>query len=236
MPFEQIAQGVAVRDLADSPGAAAEVTAPVALARQQIVPLLADFLRMHPQVRIELNPVGPVVVHRHGGFRPGHPPHRSPARYARGMGLVRNPVGAGGPRAPTCGSQGTPRSPQDLSAHNCLHYPRPQETPAWTLRRHGDGGEATRVTVQVGGSLAANNSEALRDAAMGGLGIALLPDFSAQTALRSGKLIQVLPDWQPVGPFAGHVYAIRPYSPHVPRAVSAFVDYLRGALAGGFAR
>jgi DNA-binding transcriptional LysR family regulator len=67
------------------------------------------------------------------------------------------------------------------------------------------------------------------------LGIALLPDFSAQAALQQGKLVQVLPDWQPVGAFAEQLYAIRPYSPHVPRAVTAFVDYLRKALAGGFA-
>ena len=74
--------------------------------------------------------------------------------------------------------------------------------------------------MQVSGSLAANNSEALRDAALSGLGIALLPDFTAQASLHAGKLVQVLPDWKPVGAFAEHLYAIRPYSAHVPRAVS----------------
>ena len=85
------------------------------------------------------------------------------------------------------------------------------------------------------GSLTANNSEALRDAAVAGLGIALLPDFSAQAALQAGKVQIVLPDWQPQGAFAGQLYALRPYSAHVPRAVSVFVAYLRQALAGGFA-
>jgi DNA-binding transcriptional LysR family regulator len=94
--------------------------------------------------------------------------------------------------------------------------------------------EDESITVPVTGQLAANNSEALREAALAGLGIALLPDFSAQTALHQGKLVQVLPDWRPVGAFAEQLYAIRPYSPHVPRAVTAFVDYLRQALAGGF--
>ncbi|MBA4267383.1 MAG: LysR family transcriptional regulator, partial [Comamonadaceae bacterium] len=41
--------------------------------------------------------------------------------------------------------------------------------------------------------------------------------------------------WAPVGSFAGQLYAIRPYSAHVPRAVTALVAYLREALAGGFA-
>jgi hypothetical protein len=62
-----------------------------------------------------------------------------------------------------------------------------------------------------------------------------LPDFSAQAALQQGKLVRVLPDWRLVGAFAEQLYAIRPYSPHVPRAVAAFVTYWREALAAGFA-
>jgi ABC-type transport system involved in cytochrome c biogenesis permease subunit len=43
-----------------------------------------------------------------------------------------------------------------------------------------------------------------------------------------------LSQWEPVGPYANQLYAIRPYSAHVPRAVTAFVAYLRVALAAGF--
>jgi len=46
--------------------------------------------------------------------------------------------------------------------------------------------------------------------------------------------VQVLPQWKPVGAFAENLYAIRPYSAHVPRAVTAFVAYLRKTLAAGF--
>jgi DNA-binding transcriptional LysR family regulator len=88
--------------------------------------------------------------------------------------------------------------------------------------------------VPISGSLSANNSEALRDAALAGLGIALLPDFTAQASLRQGKLVQVLPQWKSVGAFAETIYAIRPYSHHVPLAVTAFVGYLREVFAGGF--
>ena len=65
-------------------------------------------------------------------------------------------------------------------------------------------------------------------------GIALLPDFSAQSALQSGKLVEVLEGWESVGTFSSQIYAIRPYASHVPRAVSAFVAWLREALAEGF--
>jgi DNA-binding transcriptional LysR family regulator len=132
---------------------------------------------------------------------------------------------------------GTPHMPADLQTHNCLHYLRAQDTPTWTLARVKAKAkqDAERITVPVTGQLAANNSEALREAALTGLGIALLPDFSAQDALQQGKLVQVLPDWRPVGAFAEQLYAIRPYSPHVPRAVTAFVDFWREALKDGFA-
>jgi DNA-binding transcriptional LysR family regulator len=67
-----------------------------------------------------------------------------------------------------------------------------------------------------------------------GAGIALLPDFSAQAELRKGQLVRVLPGWKPVGAFAETIYAIRPYAPHVPRAVAALVGHLKKGLEGGF--
>ncbi|TCF96468.1 LysR family transcriptional regulator, partial [Paraburkholderia steynii] len=87
--------------------------------------------------------------------------------------------------------------------------------------------DAGPVTVTVNGQFSANNSEALRDAALDDMGIALLPDFTAETAIRAGKLVVLLPDWRPVGAFAEQLYVVRPYAPHVPRAVALFVKYLR---------
>ena len=235
--FEQISQSFAqVRDLADAPQGLLRVTAPVALARQQIVPLLPDFLRQYPQVRIELNLSDRLSSLATEGFdlairHTAHPPdtHVAVALCATRSVLVASKA--------YLRRAGTPQQPADLAAHNCLHYPRPQERPAWTFEpsvKVKAGTARERVTVQVSGSLAANNSEALRDAALAHLGIALLPDFSAQAALQAGKLVEVLPGWAPVGSFADRIYAIRPYAAHVPRAVSLFVNYLRGALRTGF--
>ena len=231
--FDQIAQSFAqVRDLAGSPRGLVRVTAPVALARQQLVPLLAEFLRQYPEVRIELDLSDRLSSLATEGFdlairHTASPPDTHVAWTLCGTRslLVATPA--------YLRRNGVPQLPQDLSRHNCLHYPRSHETPAWTLESGSRSG-AERITVQVSGSLAANNSEALRDAALAGLGIALLPDFSAQASLRAGKLVEVLPDWRPVGSFAGQLYAIRPYSAHVPRAVSALVTFLRERLAQGF--
>jgi DNA-binding transcriptional LysR family regulator len=239
--FEQIEQSFAqVRDLAGQPSGLIRVTAPVALARQQLGPLFADFLRDFPEVRIELDLSDRLSTLATEGFdlairHTARPPdtHVAWALCPTESVLVAT-------RA-YLRRRGEPQTPADLQTHNCLHYPRSQDTPAWTFEGIGQmpGAEGVpngndRITVPVTGNFAANNSEALREAALTGAGIALVPDFSAQSALRQGKLVRVLPDWKPVGAFAETIYAIRPYAPHVPRAVAALVDALRKGLAQGF--
>jgi DNA-binding transcriptional LysR family regulator len=235
--FEQIEHSFAqVRDLAGVPSGLLRVTAPVAFARQQLAPRLADFLREYPDVRLELDMSDRLSSLATEGFdlairHTARPPdtHVAWTLCSTHSVLVASKT--------YLRRAGTPQMPNDLQDHNCLHYLRAQDAPTWTLSRVKPKAKANdeRITVPVTGQLAANNSEALREAALTGLGIALLPDFTAQAALQQGKLVQVLPDWQPVGAFAEQLYAIRPYSPHVPRAVTAFVDYLRKALAAGFA-
>ncbi|HXZ06630.1 MAG TPA: substrate binding domain-containing protein, partial [Paraburkholderia sp.] len=131
--------------------------------------------------------------------------------------------------------RGTPQRPEDLASHDCLFYPRPTGAVMWSFERKGARKSASApVTLPVNGPFSANNSETLRDAAVDDLGIALLPDFTAQTAVRAGKLVVVLPDWRVTGPFAEQLYVLRPYASHVPRAVSLFVTYLRECFADGF--
>lgn len=235
--FEQIEHSFAqVRDLAGVPSGLLRVTAPVAFARQQLAPRLTDFLRAYPEVRLQLDMSDRLSSLATEGYdlairHTARPPDTHVAWTLCRTHSVLVASKAYLRRA------GTPQTPADLQTHNCLHYLRAQDTPTWTLAHVASRAqhEGERITVPVTGQLAANNSEALREAALTGLGIALLPDFSAQTALQQGKLVQVLPDWQPVGAFAEQLYAIRPYSPHVPRAVTAFVDYLRQSLTAGFA-
>ncbi len=232
--FEQIEHSFAqLRDLAGQPSGLIRVTAPVALARQQLMPLFTEFLRRHPQVRIELDMADRLRSLATEGFdlairHTGQPPDTHVAWALCGTESVLVATRAYLRR------RGEPQIPEDLQAHNCLHYPRSQDTPAWTLEPRDPGQGSERITVPVTGNLAANNSEALREAALAGAGIALMPDFSALTALRKGQLVPVLPQWRPVGGFAETIYAIRPYAPHVPRAVVALVEELRKGLKAGF--
>jgi DNA-binding transcriptional LysR family regulator len=199
-----------------------------------LVPRLAEFLRTHPQVRLELElsdrlsslaMEGFDLAIRHAASVPET--HVAWVLCETRSVLVANRAYLRRRKAP--------KTPEALASHDCLYYPRAQETPTWTFEPAGGRHVTDRATVAVAGPFAANNSEALRDAAMAGLGIALLPDFSAQAALKSGKLVKVLPSWKPVGAFAERLYAIRPYGSHVPMAVTAFVHFLRDAWMSGFA-
>ncbi len=234
-PFERIAHSFAgVRDLAGVPRGLLRVTAPVALARQQLVPRLAEFLQSNPEVRLQLElsdrlsslvTEGFDLAIRHASSVPDT--HVAWQLCETHSVLVASRAYLRR-RAP-------PQAPEALTGHDCLHYPRGQDTPTWTLEPRGARAGVERITVAVAGPLATNNSEALRDAAIAGLGIALLPDFSAEAALRAGRLVRVLPDWKPVGAFAEQLYAVRPYASHVPMAVSAFIGFLRHAWSAGFA-
>ena len=233
--FEQIAQTFEqVRDLAEQPSGLLRLTAPVALARQQLMPLLTEFLRLHPQVHIELDMAdrlrslateGFDLAIRHSDRAPDT--HVAWTLCETASVLVATKM--------YLRRVGTPQAPADLQQHNCLHYPRSQDMPVWSFTPLKTTKGRETVNVPVRGSLAANNSEALREAALAGAGIALLPDFSAQDALRKGQLVPVLPAWRVDGGFGRHLFAIRPYTPHVPRAVSALVAHLRQGLLQGFA-
>jgi DNA-binding transcriptional LysR family regulator len=233
-PFAQIAQSLAaVRDLAASPGGVVRVSAPVALGRQHVAPQLEAYLRAWPQVRVELDLSDRLVNLAHEGFdlavrHTGAPPENHVAwPLCRTQTLLV--------AAPAyLKRHGTPQAPQDLAAHAALPYLRAGPA-VWAFERAAAGrADPERVQVTVQGPLHANNSEVLRDAVLSSLGIALLPDFSAAAALRAGRLRALLPDWRPVGFFGDAIWAVRPWSPQVPRAVRALVDHLRAALAPGF--
>lgn len=233
--FSHIAASVAgVRDLASQPRGLVRVTAPVALGRQQVAPVLEGFFRLYPEVRVEMELADGVVNLAREGFdlavrHTSAPPDN---HVAWKLCTSRTLLVA---TAAYLRRRGTPAQPADLAGHDCLAYLRPGPA-AWSFERgDGDAGsEPERASVAVSGPLRANNSELLRDAVLSGLGIAQVPDFSAAAALRAGRLREVLPDWRPVGFFGDAVYAIRPWSPTTPRAVQALVEHLRGELAAGF--
>lgn len=233
--FAQIARSVVeTRDLAAEPRGLVRVTAPVALGRQQVAPLIEGFLRAHPDIRIELDLSDRVITLAHEGFdlavrHTSAPPDN---HVAWKLCESRSILVAS---AAYLRRHGTPTEPAELALHACLPYLRPGPA-LWKFERQPRAArghpepERERVAVTVQGPFRASNSELLRGAALAGLGLALLPDFSAADALRSGRLREVMASWRPVGFFGDAIYAIRPWSASTPKAVQALVSHLRSGF------
>jgi DNA-binding transcriptional LysR family regulator len=233
--FTHIAQRFgSVRDQAGQPRGLVRVSAPVALGRQHIAPTLADFIRQYPDIRLELELSDRLVNLTQEGFdlaiRHTHAPpdtHVAWVLCETGSLLVASPD--------YLRRKGEPAHPAELAQHDCLLYLRDTASQSWAFGKLPVPRQPLPpVVVTVQGPLRANNSEVLREAVLCGLGIGLLPDFTAATFVQSGQLVPVLPHWQPKGFFGERLYAIRPWTPQVPRAVQCFVEHLRSVFAQGF--
>jgi DNA-binding transcriptional LysR family regulator len=223
----------AARDLVGAPRGLVRVTAPVAFGRQHLAGSVAVFLKNFPDIHIELELTDRFVNLANEGFdlairHTSTPPETHVAWTlceTRSI-LLASPA--------YLKQRGTPAHPSDLSGHDCLLY-LGGHAENWTFVRQGKRKAAERVGVNISGNLKANNSEVLREALLAGLGIGLLPDFSMPpTTEKQPPLIEVLPDWQVQGFFGERIYALRPWSSQVPKAVTCFVEHLRTAFAPGF--
>lgn len=230
--FALIARSIGeARDLAAQPRGLVRMTAPVALGRQHLAPLIDGFIRAQPEVRVDLDLSDRIATLAHEGYdlavrHTSAPPDNHVAWKlcsSRALLVASNAY---------LKRHGTPEHPSDLAQHACLAYLRPGPT-VWQFERAvRSGPERLNVTVQ--GPLRAGNSEVLRDAALSGQGIALVPDFSAAAALRTRRLRVVLPAWRPVGAFGDAIYALHPWSPTTPKAVQALVSHLKQGFSEGF--
>ncbi|QTN27276.1 LysR family transcriptional regulator [Rhodoferax sp. AJA081-3] len=121
-------------------------------------------------------------------------------------------------------ARGTPQSVEDLAAHDCIRAVGATAGPT-TWRLNGPDGP-THVTVN--GRFSANSGPALKKAAIGGLGICLLPIGSLQPSFHAGELVEVLPG---VASSVGNMYVVYPSRRYVPPAVTAFVEMMVQRLA-----
>jgi DNA-binding transcriptional LysR family regulator len=233
--FLHIERGIAgVRDLAGAPRGLVRMTAPVALGRQHIAPAIPTLLESYPELRLELDLNDRFVNLTQEGFDLAvRHANRVPESHVAIVLCDTRSVLLASPRY--LARRGAPQHPSELAEHDCLLYLRDGGSPAWSFERTGRRARAAeRVSVPVRGPLRANNSEVLREAAAAGLGVGMLPDFTAWAAAGSRELVAVLPQWQPVGFFGERLQAIRPWSPRTPRAVQCVIDHLRTTFSRGF--
>lgn len=125
--------------------------------------------------------------------------------------------------APTyIAEKGQPESLEQLTEHRCLHYKDTPHRDNWLFQRDG-----ISVKIKPGWHFASNNGRVLCQAAAEGMGIVQAPDLSVKHYLKTGELIEILPDTRLAsGIFA--VYAIYLQRRFLPAKLTTFIDFLIG--------
>ena len=168
------------------------VNAPMTFGTLHLGPLLAEFMVQYPGVQVQLTLEERFVDPLAEGFdltlRIAQP-ERLPRLVVHEVAQLQRLLCA----APSyLKRHGHPREARELSQHSCLAYGELAGRNEWVL--DGPSGECR---IAVSGAMCSNNGEVLRDAAIRGLGIVLLPRFIVQAGLEQGRLAVVLPDYSP---------------------------------------
>lgn len=199
------------------------LNAPHSFGVRKLTPALVEFLKLHPKISIQLSLndqfVDPLTEGIDLTLRISAR-RDTPALIAHEIIEARRVVCA----APAfLGQYGTPQHPRELAALPCLHYGNLPTGNTWRFERGDDS-----IDVRVKGVLCANNADVLNEAAVAGLGVALLPLFIANDDLRAGRLVPVLPDYHPPRIYLSLVYAP---SRNMSVKVRLFVKFLQDWFA-----
>ncbi|MDB5827104.1 MAG: transcriptional regulator, LysR family [Variovorax sp.] len=167
------------------------INASISFGQHILVPLVARFLELHPQVTLDIALTDRVVdlmdertdiAIRWGALAASE--------------LVARRLGDTG-QAIVCSPgylkrYGTPHTPEELEAHNLLGSSYRRDVPDWPLRVDGKP-----MDVSVIGSVRASDGETLRHLAMAGVGLARLSFYHVQPDIDAGRLVPVLEEFNP---------------------------------------
>jgi LysR family transcriptional regulator, transcriptional activator for dmlA len=206
-----------------APKGVLRVNATLGFGRSNIAPLISQFAGRYPEVQVQLQlTVNPPPLSDDAFdvcIRFGEPPD---ARViARRIASNRRLLCA----APAyLARHGTPQTPQDLAQHNCIGIRQGDEAYGiWHLA------SAKRTeTVKVRGSLSTNDGEIAVNWALAGHGIVMRAEWDIAKYLRSGRLRQVLDNWQTP---PADIYAVYPQRHQTAARVRAFVNFVGEAFA-----
>ena len=216
--------GMMVADSVGRPRGTLRVSAPTVFGQMFLVPVVAELHRKYPDLRIELllndayvDLVGERidVAIRLGSL--------SDSSYiARRVRTIRYYI---------CASpeylkrQGTPTAPQELARHECLLFPRGEYSLSWLFRDAADNVEE----VQIDGRCLITSSESIRQCALSGMGVALLPDWLVEPDIESGTLQALFDDYEVTATdYNSGIWILQPSRTYVPLKARVFVERLLG--------
>jgi DNA-binding transcriptional LysR family regulator len=213
----------AIGSLQSEPRGILRVNAPMSFGTLHLGTAIADFMEKYPELKIQLVLSDELIDPVREGFdvtlRIADLP--SSSLIARKISPAPRVICA----APSyLQRHGAPQHPNDLREHECLTYGHLATGYQWKLS--GPDGDHW---IQIPWTLCTNNAEVLRDAAVKGRGVALLPTFIAGADLRTGALTAVLTQYK--APEIS-VYAIYPQTKHLSVKVRVFIDFLAERFDG----
>lgn len=166
------------------------IAASIVFGRLIVLPIVAEFLKAFPDIRIRLVLSDRVVNLFEDqvdvAVRLGELPDSS--LLATRLGTIRRVVCA----SPAYfAAHGVPQTPEDLAAHECITFEVLMGLHAWTFRSG-----KTPISAPIRSRLAVNTAEAAIDAAISGLGITRVLSYQIEAATRSGQLAVALEDFE----------------------------------------
>jgi DNA-binding transcriptional LysR family regulator len=183
-----------------------------------VAPVVAEFLRSYPDVKVDLNMGERTIDIIDEGFdvaiRLTPPPDSS--LIVRSLATWRHVLCC----SPSyLEKHGRLQQLSELSEHNCVRHALYPFGDEW----HFADRKGLPATVRVSGNLISNSGETLRRAALDGIGITLAPGFLIHDDLEEGRLVRLLPEYRPVELSMNAVY---PHRHHLSAKVRTFIDML----------
>jgi DNA-binding transcriptional LysR family regulator len=224
--FEDVSQGFTAILAAQERLAAAQrepagllrIAAPVAFGTRDLMLWIAEFLETHDKVRIELKltdeTIDPITARIDLAFRTRRTPDSSLITQRVNVTrliLVASPA--------YLKRRGVPNRVEELGTHDCIIFGPSTDAETWHLE--GPDGECD---VPVSGRIVVSGSHAELQAALAGLGIALLPRALIATSLRRRELVHVLPRY---GIDRGELTMVYVSNRYMPVLLRAFLDFVR---------
>ena len=211
-----------VSDISGSPTGTLRLTASVSFGIECIVPLLPEFEARYPELTVELlltDTVIDLLAER--------------VDLAIRLGLLEDSSLIAQRLIKThyavCGSpkylaEKKISLPQDISQYNCLLFPLAGFRSRWLFRER----TGTIETIPVKGNTIISSAIALKQCALSGMGLALLPYWLIDPELQSGALINVLTEYDVTATdFNTSAWLVYPSRSYVPLKVRLFIDFLK---------
>jgi len=202
------------------------VNATLGFGRSHVAPLISRFVRKHAQVEVQLQlSVNPPPLTEDAFdvcIRFGAPPDTRV--IARRIAPNRRLLCA----SPAyLARHGEPKVPHDLTRHNCIGIRQGEEAYGLWRLSSGRGRNQRTEAIKTRGTLTTNDGEIAVNWALDGHGILMRAEWDIERFLRSGRLVQVLRQWQTPD---ADIYAVYPQRHQLSARVRAFVDFVAASF------